>query len=155
MPEYIIEIKRHLNKPDQSFRCEVLRRDPDHLTLRYVSDRPGRVGEEVFAPGSVTYAHYWAGRGYVAWRMHGPDGQLRGHVFHICRDVRIGLETVDYLDMLLDLWVSPGGKVTALDEDEVLDCAAQGLLNGQDLAWIEAQRERVLEHLGTILVEIA
>jgi hypothetical protein len=155
MAEYITEIKRHVNKPDQTFRCEVLAREPGHLVLRYVSDRTGRIGDVTFPPGSTTYAHYWDGRGYVAWRMHGPDGRLKGHVFHVCRDVRIGPETVDYRDMLLDIWAEPDGRVVVLDEDEVRDCAARGLIGPEDLTWIEARRRDIVEGLGEIIREMA
>ncbi len=155
MAEYITEIKRHINKPDQTFRCEVLAREPGHLVLRYVSDRTGRIGEVTFAPGSTTYAHYWERRGYVAWRMHDPDGRLRGHVFHVCRDVRIGSDTVDYRDLLLDIWAEPDGGVVVLDEDEVRDCAARGLIGPEDLAWIEGRRREIVASLGTIIREMA
>lgn len=153
MADSITETKRHLNKPDESYRCEVLSREPGHLVLRYVSDRTGRIGEEVFPPGSVTYAHYWGGRGYVAWKMHGPDGHLKGHVFHICRDVRISKDTVDYQDLLLDLWVSPDGRVTVLDEDEVLACREEGSLSQGDLDWIEARRREVVDNLSRLIAE--
>lgn len=155
MAEYITEIKRHINKPDQTFRCEVLAREPGHLVLRYVSDRAGRIGDETFAPGSTTYAHYWERRGYVAWRMHDPDGRLRGHVFHVCRDVRIGPDTVDYRDLLLDIWAEPDGRVVILDEDEVRDCAASGLIGPEDLAWIEDRKRDLVENLAEIVQEIA
>ncbi|MBI2950466.1 DUF402 domain-containing protein [bacterium] len=154
MAEYVTEIKRHINKPDQTFRCEALARGPGHLVLRYVSDRTGRIGDVTFAPGSTTYAHYWEGRGYVAWRMHDPDGRLRGHVFHICRDVRIGAGVVDYRDMLLDIWVGADGGVIVLDEEEVRECAEKGLVSREDVAWIEGQRREVLARLEEIVQEI-
>lgn len=154
MPETITEYKRHLNKPDQSYVCEVLTREPGHVVLRYVSDREGRIGEAVFPPGSTTVAHYWTGRGFVAWRMHGPDGRLIGHVFHICRDVKIEQGRVDYLDLLLDLWVSPEGEVRILDEDEVAACRDRGVLCKADLEWIELQRRQVIERLPNLLREV-
>lgn len=155
MAGYITEVKRHLNKPDQSFRCEVLSREEGHLVLRYVSDREGRVGGEVFPSGSTTVAHYWEGRGYVGWRMHGPDGTLRGHLFHFCRDVRIGPDSVEYLDLLLDLWVSADGGLTVLDEDELADCVTEGRVSPGDLAWIASERQGLTERLGSVLTEMA
>jgi predicted RNA-binding protein associated with RNAse of E/G family len=86
--------------------------------------------------------------------MHDPDGRLRGHVFHICRDVRIGAGTVDYRDMLLDIWVGAGGEVVILDEDEVRECAGKGLISREDVAWIEGQRREVLARLEEIVREI-
>ena len=155
MAEYITEIKRHINKPDQAFRCELVVREPDHLVLRYVSDRTGRIGDVVFDPGSTTLAHYWSDRGYVAWRMYDPAGDLKGHVFHICRDVRIEEDRVSYLDMLLDIWVSSEGRVSVLDEEEVRACAEDGRILEKDLTWIETCKGEVVENLTSILDEVS
>ena len=155
MARFITEIKRHVNKPDQTFRCELLWRTCGHLVVRYVSDREGRIGEVGLPSGSITYAHYWEGRGYVAWRIHDPLQNLIGHLFHICRDVRIAQDRVDYLDMLLDLWVGADGSRATLDQDEVDECLARRMIGEEDRAWIELWRQKIDTDLGEILAEAA
>ena len=132
----ILEIKRHLNKPDESYQCTLLQSGEDEVVLRYVSNGPARVGDAALKPGSTTYAYYKTGAGFVPWKMIGPDGHLKGYLFHICRDLRVSRDRVEYLDLLLDIWISPEGSITVLDRDELEACAAQGLLNEKDLAWI-------------------
>ena len=45
--------------------------------------------------------------------------------------------------MLLDVWIDQGGELIVLDRDEVDMCAAQGLLDEKDLAWIADQERRI------------
>jgi predicted RNA-binding protein associated with RNAse of E/G family len=121
------------------------------LVLIYVSDRPGRVGAVLFEVGTTTYAYYRTGGGYVLWKICGPDGQLKGHLFHICREQKVFEDRVEYLDLLLDLWFDPRGRLTVLDRDEVAECAAKGIIGEQDLAWIEQQEKLVTENRARII----
>ena len=68
-----LEIKRHLNKPDEFYTCDLLERGDGFVLLKYVSEKAGRVGPVAFEPGTVTYAFYRTGCGYVLWRMCGPE----------------------------------------------------------------------------------
>jgi len=147
----ILEIKRHLNKPDESYLCDLFKRDSGYLALKYVSERPGRVGTVTFEVGSITYAYYRAGGGYVLWRMLGPDNKLKGHLFHICRDQEVSEDRVEYLDLLLDIWIDAHGRLSILDRDEVEECATKGALSEQDLAWITRQEVEITENWRQII----
>jgi len=142
----ILEIKKHINKPDERYECELLERLPDGAILKYVNDRPGRVAGVFFDTGSVTYALYRAHAGHVLWKMVAPSGRLKGHLFHISRDLKVGADRLEYQDLLLDLWVDPKGDITVLDRDEVEDCEARGLIGRQEVEWIEAQAQVVREN---------
>ena len=50
----ILELKRHLNKPDESYLCDLLKRGRDFIIVKYVSDRPVRVGSVTFDAGLAT-----------------------------------------------------------------------------------------------------
>ena len=111
----ILEIKRHLNKPDESYLCDLLERGRDYIIVKYVSDRSGRVGSVIFNAGSTTYAYYKIGMGYVIWKMFNPNNRLEGYLFHICQDIHVEEDKVKYLDLLLDVWISVEGQITILD----------------------------------------
>ncbi len=149
----ILEIKRHLNKPDESYLCDLFRQGNGYVVLKYVNESPGRVGAVSFDIGSTTYAYYRTGGGYVLWKMCGPDGQLKGYLFHICREQKVWEERVEYLDLLLDLWIDPDGRMTVLDREEVEMCAAQGVIGERDLAWIARQEQEITENVGQIISE--
>ena len=40
-----LEIKRHKNKPDQQFQCELLHREQGYAVLRYTSGKPGLISD--------------------------------------------------------------------------------------------------------------
>ena len=49
----ILEIKRHLNKPDESYLCDLLKGGNGYALIRYVSPRTGRVGPLKAEPRSA------------------------------------------------------------------------------------------------------
>jgi hypothetical protein len=147
----ILEMKRHLNKADESYLCDVFKRGSDYVVLKYVNERPGRVGGIICDVGSTTYAYYKPGRGYVLWKICGPDGRLKCHLFHVCRNLEVREDRVEYLDLLLDLLIDADGQLTVLDWEEVEVCAAKGVIGQQDLAWIARQRREITDNMGRLI----
>lgn len=147
----ILEIKRHLNKPDESYMCDLLKRGSNYIILTYVSERPGQVGSVTIDAGSTTYAYYRNGMGYVVWKMVTPDSTLNGYLFHICRDLRVGEDKVEYLDLLLDIWIDTDGRLTILDRNEVEECAAKGTVGESELHWIAQQEQEIVKNWRQII----
>ena len=147
----ILEIKRHLNKADESYLCDLLKRNSDWIIVKYVSERPGRVGSVTFDVGSTTFAYYQTGMGYVIWRMLDPDDRLKGYLFHICRDLNVENDKVNYLDLLLDVWIDAEDQITILDRNEVEDCARKGVIGEKELIWIERQEQEIVENWRQII----
>lgn len=132
------EIKRHLNKPDERYQCELIRKEPGLVVLKYVSAREYESSGLgiTFPPGCVTLAFYRKVRAYVFWAIYGPSGESLGYLIHICRDLKFLDSSLSYLDMLLDIWFYPDGRHVILDESEVQECRREGLLTDQDIAYI-------------------
>jgi predicted RNA-binding protein associated with RNAse of E/G family len=149
--QIIEEIKVHKNKETQRFRCSLLHREAGYLVLFYRAEQPGRIKDIVIPRGSITIAHYWADRGYVLWRMYGPDSSLIGTLFHICRDVTITETSVQYLDLIIDIWIPADGEPRVLDEDELEECRQQGLVSNEEKQWIEEQKNIILDNTAEIL----
>jgi len=153
----ITEIKRHINKPEERYECDLIRFDSDRMVLRYVSDRTfasTRLGV-TFPPGCITLALYWEGRPYVFWGIYAPSGEFLGYLVHICKDVGFSDGNVSYLDMLLDLWFYPDGRHVVLDEDEVSECLQSGLLTEQDAAFIKEAKQVALADFEANTRELA
>ena len=147
----ILEIKRHLNKPDESYLCDLLKRDSDWIIVKYVSERPGRVGSVTFDAGSTTFAYYRTGMGYVIWKMLTPECRLEGFLFHICQDLHVGKDKIKYLDLLLDVWIDADGQITILDRDEVEDCKAKGVIGEKELIWMALQEQEIVKNWKRII----
>jgi hypothetical protein len=147
------EVKRHLDKPDAVFVCEPLVRMPGCVILKYVNTRPGRVGDITFGTGSVTYGYYRQGAGYVLWKTYDPVGRLLGHLFHICKNLEVGDQCVDYVDLMLDLWFDSEGRLTVLDRDELETFERRGELSRQDVEWIASQERAIVARVDEILAD--
>jgi hypothetical protein len=147
----ILEIKRHLNKPDETYLCDLLKRGSDYVILKYVSKQPGRVGSVTFEVGSTTFAYYRTGMRYVIWKMLNPGKILEGHLFHICRNQQVQEDRVEYLDLLLDVWVDSEGHITILDRDELEACAEKGVIGEGELTWIAGQELEINENWRQII----
>lgn len=132
-----LEIKRHKNKPEQRFLCELLHRESGYAVLRYEAEKPGLIADMTIAPGSTTVAHYWHDRPYVAWRMFDLNKGLIGTLFHICVNVSIGEDHLIYDDLLVDIWIAPDGEMRILDEDELQACIGAGRISESELNTIQ------------------
>ncbi|UCD80204.1 MAG: DUF402 domain-containing protein [Desulfobacterales bacterium] len=149
----VLEIKRHINKPDQSFLCDLLKRGQGYIIIKYVNDRPGSVGAVFFDTGSTTYAYYREAMGYVVWKMMNPLDVLEGYLFHICRDLQVETDRVTYLDLLLDIWIDARGRLEILDRDEVQECVRSGLIGEHELGWIARQEKQITENWQHIVAD--
>ena len=149
----ILELKQHLNKPEESYLCDLLERGRDYVIVKYVSDSAGRVGPVTFDAGSKTYAIYKIGMGYVIWKMLNSEDTLKGYLFHICKDLRLQKDKVKYLDLLLDVWIDAAGQITILDREEVEDCAGKGVIGEKELLWIDQQEQEIIKNWQHIISE--
>jgi hypothetical protein len=150
----IEEIKRHKNKPEQRFLCDLALREPGHIVLVYHAASAGRIADIYIAPGSTTIAHYWQSGGYVLWRMFAADRTLIGSLFHICANTDIQETSVSYDDLILDIWITPQGVARVLDEDELADAIDAGLVTKDERRWIEQQKLIIFADNATIIDRI-
>lgn len=155
----ITEIKQHLNGRTERFKCDVVElQTRNYAILRYVAqrDKPLEDGPLHLPAGAIqTLAFFWEGRNFLIYKLMSPDGKLYGHRFDVCQDVRITSENIQFVDLLLDLWVDPSGAIQTLDEEEVEMYKASGLLTEQQLAIIEETKRFLMGNYREILAEIA
>jgi len=145
------ETKRHLNKPDQTFLCDLVHLEKNHVVLKYFSEAPGQIADITIPPGSTTIAYYWSDREYVLWQMFAHDKTLIGSLFHLCTDMKITQTDVGYLDLILDIWVSPDSTARLLDLDELEAAKAKGLLSKHQLSRIEHTSQLIMDNYTTII----
>lgn len=88
------------------------------LTARFGRDDID-AGYVVFRRGDRMTEWFYSDRWYNVFRLEDvDDGRLKGWYCNIGRPARLGENVVAYDDLALDVFVSPGGEVLVLDEDE-------------------------------------
>jgi predicted RNA-binding protein associated with RNAse of E/G family len=77
------------------------------------------VADAVLTRGDRFVETYYARRMYNVFKVfEGAHGPLKGWYCNICRPAHLKAATVAWVDLALDLWVSPDGRQFVLDRDE-------------------------------------
>ena len=128
-----IEVKRRLDGSEERFPSRPLRVTED---LAVVSFRlPAAVGD--IPKGTTTLGWFWRRRSYNLYRFLGKSDDVLLHRFDVLDEVEITDDAVSYLDLIVDVLVSPTGEVTIEDEDELRAAAKKGLLDDRRVRAIE------------------
>lgn len=70
------------------------------------------------------------------------DGEFKGWYCNIGYPAVFDKDSVSYVDLALDLWVTPTGTQTVLDEDEFLELSIDVMTRAQAVAALEELKER-------------
>lgn len=125
------------------YPATVLEQGPNSIRLEAFFNRDDMdLGFAIFARGDRFIETFYTDRWYNIFAVYGrDDDQLKGWYCNICRPATISDSAVACDDLALDLWVTPEGAATVLDEDEF---AALGLDSAEsqqaEMALQELQR---------------
>ncbi|MSQ14572.1 MAG: DUF402 domain-containing protein [Dehalococcoidia bacterium] len=144
----VIEIKRRLDGREERFPCLALGLTDRVAVLRFnIPPEANFVVQKTVIPsGSTTIAVFWQGANYLVYKMMDARGALLGYRLDVCKDVDITTNTVNWTDLVLDAWVAASDAILFLDEDEVDELTAGGLILGEDRRIIEMTKEFLLSN---------
>jgi hypothetical protein len=145
-PAYVfIETKRTLDGRVQHFETTLLAATPRMAAVRFdfTGDTYAHAGGFEIPRGSYTTGFFWRDRTYNLYHITRADATPIADRFDVVEAVRIRRASLEYTDLLLDLWVSPLGEARFEDEDDVREYVERGLLS---------ERQRlVIERTGSYL----
>ena len=121
MPDTITILKLdHHGREVWRYPGRVLARDAHTIRLEGFYNRDdATVGYAVFKRGDRLVETFYSDRWYNVFAVYDrEDGALKGWYCNVTRPATITDEAVSSDDLALDVWVSPEGIVTVLDEDE-------------------------------------
>ena len=121
MPDTITILKLdHHGREVWRYPGRVLARDAHTIRLEGFYNRDdATVGYAVFKRGDRLVETFYSDRWYNVFAVYErEDGALKGWYCNVTRPATITADAVSSDDLALDVWVSPGGAVTVLDEDE-------------------------------------
>ena len=110
----------HCGRELWRYPARVLARDATSIRLEGFFNRDDTpVGPVVFKRGDRLVETFYSDRWYNVFAVYDrDDGALKGWYCNVTRPATITDEAVSSDDLALDVWVSPDGAVTVLDEDE-------------------------------------
>jgi len=119
--KHITVIKNdHTGREIWRYEGRVLDRGATWVHLEALFNRPDTsTPYHTFRQGDRFVEWYYSDRWYSIFEMHAvDDDQLTGWYCNISRPAVLGSDTITADDLALDLFVSPSGVMTVLDEDE-------------------------------------
>jgi len=121
MSEVIKVLKKDLKgRVTWQYEGQVLRREPNAVVLEAFFNRPDLPFMDVtFKENDRFVETFYTDRWYNIFEIYDrDDGRLKGWYCNVGRPAVLSDDTVSYVDLALDLWVSADGKQTVLDQDE-------------------------------------
>lgn len=98
----------------------LLNRDEHSITIEALFDRADMpFVDTVLKTGDRFVEYYYDDRWYNIFEVHDRDDErIKGWYCNVCKPASFEVSLISFVDLALDLWVSPDGRQTVLDEDE-------------------------------------
>ncbi|HSW30560.1 MAG TPA: DUF402 domain-containing protein [Longimicrobiales bacterium] len=101
-------------------------------------------GEVVLEAGADVVWFTFPGAWHDVGRFHRADGSFTGLYANILTPPVLDGPEWDTTDLFLDVWVSPGGRVLLLDEDEMEDALSRAWLDAPTAARAREEADRLV-----------
>ena len=125
--------------------------DEPELKIMLMEDyggEPIRINREtVVDPGASLLWYVFPGAWHDVGRFHLADDTFTGWYTNLCTPVEMEGDTWSSTDLFLDHWMTPEGKHTWLDEDELAGAIAAGHVSGEWRTAIEKERALIQSNL--------
>lgn len=120
MPEVMVVKQNLAGDVIWRYPGRILHRDGTSVTLEAYFNRPDMPFLDIVLKHGDRYVEtYYSDRWYDIFEIYDRDTtQLKGWYCNVTRPAEISETTIAYVDLALDLWVTPDGRRTVLDEDE-------------------------------------
>ena len=116
-------MKVNARKFDGSLRrtwdCELVSFDGETLKVRGVFAETVKHSDlGTIEKETISHETFWLSRWYNVFRFENPDGSVRNHYLNISMPPTFDGETIEFVDLDIDIVVWPDGRRIVLDEDE-------------------------------------
>ncbi len=133
----------------RSWRANLIEKSEKLFVFRGVFE--SRVDHDelgVIEAGTVSFEYYWPGRWYNVFRFHEPDGRLRNWYCNVNLPPVFDGETLDYVDLDLDILVGRDLIPTVLDREEFVINADRFGYPADIVGGAESALEELLRMIG-------
>ena len=121
MPVMKILKKNLADEVTWQYDSKVLRRDETSITVEAFFNRDDMPFQEIVLKRNDRFVEtFFTDKWYNIFEIYDrDDGALKGWYCNITKPALIEADSVSYVDLALDLWVSADGARKVLDEDEL------------------------------------
>jgi uncharacterized protein len=130
-------IKRNLaGEETWRYSGQILKRSNNAVMLKALFNREDLPFMDIILKRGDRFIElFYSDRWYNVFEIHDrDDNSLKGWYCNVCQPVVFESdERISYIDLALDLWVTPDGKQTVLDEDEFIALSLDNILKDKAL----------------------
>ena len=139
------EYKRLYSGTVKRYDCKLLERNGnDEAVLLFRTEREFEFLGKTIDTEAICFGYFWEGRSYNVYHWKDELSKTILIYFNVSRDTKIGVDRVDWLDLIVDLAIIDG-KLLVLDEDEV-----PGDMKESDRRIIEATKKEITSNYGNL-----
>lgn len=134
------------NKVITAYSGKVIRFDPvkQVIVIKAIWERPDLdLGYTTFENGDIFTEYYYGNHWYNVFTIHSRYQKLRGWYCNITKPAVITPMKIDYVDLFLDLWITPQGKIIELDQDEFSNAEIDDATRSQALNGMMQLKEHI------------
>ena len=115
--------KNHKDEAVWEYEGKLIRREKKSVTVEALFNRDDLPFQEIILKrGDRFIETFYSDKWFNIFEIYDrDDGKLKGWYCNIAKPAVIDDDSVLYVDLILDLWVSVNGKQTVVDEDELIE----------------------------------
>jgi protein associated with RNAse G/E len=111
--------KNVLGEAKVRYDGEIIERLADGVVIEaFWKQGTKELGYTRFEPGDRFIEYYYTERWYNIFDIANTEGSRKGWYCNIAEPAAIFADTIEQVDLFLDVWVDPNGNYLVLDEDE-------------------------------------
>lgn len=103
----------------RTWHCELIDQSDPLIVLAGEFDRDvEHPGLGAIKRGTISYEYFWFDRWYNIFRFHEAGGALRNFYCNVAMPPTFENDTLDYVDLDIDILVWPDGRYEVVDRDD-------------------------------------
>lgn len=118
-----MKIIKKNHKDEETWRYDgvILSRDENSVTVEAFFNRDDLPFQGIVLKRNDRFMEtFYSDKWFNVFEIYDrDDGKIKGWYCNVSKPAEIKEDEISYSDLILDLWVTPDGKQTVLDEDEL------------------------------------
>ena len=146
----LIRALRYDKTPAKSWECIEIAREGSLIVFRGEFDREithDQIG--TIEKGTVSLEYYWLDRWYNVFRFLSPAGSHRCFYCNINMPPKIDGDTLEYVDLDLDVYVGAEGEIKVLDREEFAENSRKFSYPAEIVRTAESALGELLRHIAS------
>ncbi len=115
----ITEIKTTLFGERKEFNCELLHATATEAVVIYRMPAAYQLEDILLPRGTLSVGYFWQDKPYNAYHWVDERQDTLALYFNVCDRTRIGVDAIEWRDLVVDVLITPDQRCRVLDEDDL------------------------------------